>query len=111
MKTKNYEQSLIIEFDYPHDDLDPFFDLQLKLTSLVADSGLGIFDGNEIGMDTTDARYYIYGPDVRKILAVIGPELRAADFMRGAVAFLRLGPLDGPAEYLEVRLEEINSSI
>jgi hypothetical protein len=110
MKTNNYEQALIIEFDYPHEDLEPFFDLQLKLTSLVEDSGLGIFDGNEIGIDTTDARYYIYGADVKRIFEVIEPSLRSVAFMRGAVAYMRLGPPDGPAQCLEVRLDEMQSN-
>lgn len=105
MKTKNYEQSLIIEFDYPHEDLDPFFDLQAELTSLVEDRGFGVFDGNEIGIGTTDARYYIYGPDVKKIFSVIEPSLRASAFMRGAVAFLRLGPPCGPAPLIEIKID------
>lgn len=98
----NYEQSLIIEFDYPHEDLDPLFDLEMKLTALVENKDLGIFDGNEIGIETTDARYYIYGPDAKKILEEIRPFLRAAPFMRGAVATLRLGPIDEPAPTIEL---------
>jgi len=102
MKDGKYQQSLIIEFDYPHDDLDPLFDLEMRLTTLVEDKGLGIFDGNEIGIDTTDARYYIYGPDVKKIFEEIRPFLRAAPFMSGAVATLCLGPIDEPAPILEI---------
>lgn len=102
MKNDKYEQSLIIEFDYPHEDLDPLFDLEMRLTSLVENKGLGIFDGNEIGIETTDARYYIYGPDVKKIFEEIRPFLRAASFMRGAVAMLRLGPMDEPAPIQEI---------
>ena len=98
------EQSLVIEFDYPYEDLDAFFDLQMKLTSLIENPEPGIFDGNEIGVDTTDARYYIYGSDVTKILEEIRPVLRGAGFMKGAVAYLRLGPVDRPAETLEIRV-------
>lgn len=97
-----YEQSLVIEFDYPYDDLDPFFDLEMKLCDFVEQNSLGHFDGNEIGVETTDARYYIYGSDVKKILEEIRPVLRGAGFMKAAVAYLRLGPVDRPAETLEV---------
>jgi len=104
MKNDNYQQSVIIHFDYPYEDLDPLFDLEMKLTTLVEDKGLGIFDGNEIGITTTDARYYIYGPDVKKIFEEIRPFLHAAPFMRGAIATLRLGPVDAPAHSIEINV-------
>lgn len=96
------EQSLIVEFAYPFDDLSPLFELEMKLNKFIQERSLGDYDGNEMGIETDDARIYMYSTDVCVLLEAIRPILNEAPFMRNALAMMRLGPMDEPAELKEI---------
>lgn len=86
------EHAVIIHFDYAADSLDPLYDLEEQLEVVMADAGVGEFDGNEIAVDLSHGSLYVYGPDADALFAVVRPLLAAAECFRTARATLRYGP-------------------
>ena len=78
------EQSVIVHFQYGKTDLDDLYALEDRLEPLIADAGVGEFDGHEIALDGSDGFLYMYGPDADKLFDVVKPELEATSFTRGA---------------------------
>lgn len=84
-------ESLIIEFSYGIDSMDPLLALEEELRLLVEKEQAGSVDGNEIAMDDSDGRIYLYSDDVRQMLKVIEPVFSRYSFLKGAKLYLRFG--------------------
>ena len=65
-----------------------------ELSAILEESGVGEYDGEEIGGGS--CTLFFAGPDPRRILQVIQPVLRHSPFGRGAEAILGYGD-DGKA--------------
>jgi hypothetical protein len=71
-----------------------------RLVEVIEQSGLGEFDGNEIGPGETTL--FMYGPDAERLFAAIEQTLRGYPLCQGARVEIRRG---GPgAQQREVRL-------
>ena len=68
--------------------------LEDQLAQAVQTSGLGEFDGNEVGPTTTTL--YLYGPDAEKIFSRIEPILRGYPLCERAEVVIRLGKPGSP---------------
>src|SRR5688572_4211671 len=55
--------------------LDALFALEDELVALLEGTNLGELDGNEIAIDGSDGRIYLYGPDADALFAAIEPVL------------------------------------
>ena len=86
------EQAVIVKFDYGTTDLDPLFELEDQLESLLEDSEFGEYDGHEIAVDGSDGVLYFYGPDADALYSAIKPTLVASSSIKNAIATLRYGP-------------------
>ncbi len=84
-------ESLIIEFRYGIDSMDPMLALEVELRMLVEKELVGKVDGHEIAMDDSDGRIYLDSDDVRKMLEIIEPVFSRYAFLKGAKLYLRFG--------------------
>ena len=92
------EHAVIIHFTYGSSDLTPLFALEDKLQSLLEDSAVGEYDGNDIAADTSDGYLYMYGSSANDVYDVIKATLEETDFMAGATVKLRYGPPEDGVE-------------
>jgi hypothetical protein len=86
------EQAVLIYLE--GEDFDIMLMLSDKLTEAIENSGLGMFDGNEIGGNETVL--FMYGPDAELLFKEIEPILREDEFCRGAKAIIRWGGPGSP---------------
>jgi hypothetical protein len=86
------EQAVLIYLE--GEDFDIMVRLSEKLTEAIENSGLGMFDGNEIGGNETVL--FMYGPDAKLLFKQIDPILREDEFCRGAKAIIRWGGPGSP---------------
>jgi hypothetical protein len=99
------EQAVIVHFDYGNADWKPFFKFEKTLEEAINKSGAGGYDGNELAVDGSDGRLYMYGPDADKLLAVAKPILLSSDLLKNVTVTLRYGSAkDKLARVVEVRL-------
>jgi hypothetical protein len=95
--------SVVIQFNYPFDELDELFALDQKLDDLIEENQAGMYDGHEVQVDGPDARLYMYGPNAETLLKTILPVLKETDYMKGATAMLRFGGIrDRQAKSIDV---------
>ena len=100
------DHSVIIQFDYPYDELDELFALDQRLDDAITASQAGVYDGHELQIGGTDARLYMYGPNAETLFKAVQPILKQTDYMKGAVAYLRFGgSLQQNAKTIEVELQ------
>jgi hypothetical protein len=76
------EQAVLVRFIVPESvfDLDAYFPLEDRLIDRLDESGVGEFDGNEVGpllSDTSKIEYtiYTYGNDAEAVAAAVLPEV------------------------------------
>ncbi len=98
------EHAVIVHFTYGSTDLSRLFELEDRLEEAIEDAAVGEYDGNEIAVDGSDGRLYIYGPDADKLAETVVPILEATDFMRGAVATIRYGPPEDGVRERQLRI-------
>jgi hypothetical protein len=98
------EHSVLVAFEYGSTDLSELFALEEQLEAVLASTGAGDLDGNEVAVDGSDGTLFLYGPDADALLAAIRPTLEAARFMKGAHVTLLYGPEDD-AKRVEFDLE------
>jgi hypothetical protein len=98
------EHAVIVRFDYGQADLKPLHELEDKLTDAIQSAAVGDFDGNEIAVDGSDGRFYMYGPNADRLFDVVRPVLAAATCIRNAVAIIRYGPPEDAVKELEVAI-------
>jgi hypothetical protein len=89
--------AVIVHFRYGSTDLERLFEVETRLEEAIAAARAGEFDGNEVAVDGSDGRLFMYGPDADRLYDVVRPILESVDFMRGATVELRYGPADGDA--------------
>jgi hypothetical protein len=76
------------------EDFDQMVLLSDRLTTSLAKTNLGMFDGNEIGGGETIL--FLYGDDAEKLFEHILPVLQQYEFCRGARAVIRQGAPGAP---------------
>jgi hypothetical protein len=103
-KERNEQHSVIITFTYGIEELDDLFDLEDKLRNAIELKHVGEYDGHEIAMDSSDGTLYMYGPNAQTLFKCIKPILEETEFMRGAIAQLRFGPLSDDVDEIEIEL-------
>lgn len=101
----NTEHSVIIHFNYGIEGLDSLFNLEDKLEKAIEENNAGEYDGHEIATDYSDGFLYMYGPNAETLFKAVKPILEATEFMRGAKATLRFGPLDKEVSEIEVEID------
>ncbi|MGZ3183506.1 MAG: hypothetical protein ACXU8N_13780 [Telluria sp.] len=86
------EQAVIVQFHYGSRDLTGLFALEDRLGPAISAAGVGEYDGNEIAVDGSVGRLYMFGPSADALFEVVRPILASAPFMLGAQAVKRYGP-------------------
>jgi hypothetical protein len=106
MRAPDLEESVIVKLTQTGTtgSLSPesLFPLEDELISVLEDSGVGEFDGNEVALDGSAATLYMYGPDAERLFREVEPILRSSTLCRGATVEIRSG--DAAAAAREVRL-------
>ncbi len=103
-----FTHSIIIEFLYGIDSLDPLHQLEDKLAYALDRSDIGYHDGHEIAMDDSHGRLFLYGTNAEQVYKLIEPILFEVDWMDGAQVFLRFGDWrDKSAKEIEFVLERV----
>lgn len=82
------DQQLIVSFEYNRLDLMPLRDLEAKLQRTLERHDVGQGNGHTLAADLSDGSLFFVCADAARLFDVIGPVLREADFMAGAVARL-----------------------
>jgi hypothetical protein len=98
------EQAVIVHFRYGLTDMAPLFALEDRLKSVIQTSKLGEFDGDEIAVDRSDGRLYMYGPSADQLFDAIQPILKTSNFMNGAEVKRRYGPANSGAREVSTTL-------
>lgn len=98
-KQDHLQETVVIHFQYGLNDLNPLFELENRLESLLEDAKVGFFDGNEIAVSLKDVYFFMCGPDAEKIFETILPTIESIPFMNNADVRLIYGlPKDGNKE-------------
>jgi hypothetical protein len=98
------EQAVIVHFEACSPYQSRLFALEDRLEKVIASTGTGELDGNEIATDGSDGYLYMYGPDADALFMAVRPTLDAVDFMKGARVMLRYGPPEEGVEQVEIVL-------
>ncbi len=98
------EHAVIVNFDYGTTDLDPLFELEDQLESLLEDGTHGEYDGHEIAVDGSDGLLYLYGPDADGLYNAIKPTLLVSSAIKNVVETLRYGPPEEGVREVVVRV-------
>jgi len=89
------EQAVIVHFEHTGDWAD-FFEWEPKIEKAVKGSHAGDYDGNELAVNGSDGKIYMYGPSADQLLMVARPYLQAATFLKNKMATLRYGDAKDP---------------
>ena len=103
-QANNFEQAVIVHFNYGSTDLSRLFALEGKLEKAIEQAKAGEFDGNEIATDGSDGFLYMYGLDADRLFEVIKPALEGTDFMDGAEVTRRYGPAQSGAREIKAEI-------
>jgi hypothetical protein len=85
------EDAVIITIPPTGDDDRGLNEFEDPLIEAIERAGFGEFDGNEINLQTGEARLYMYGPDGERLFSVIEPTLRKLSFPSGTTVRIRTG--------------------
>jgi len=69
------KQAVIVRFDYGLDGLDPLHNLESELIQVIAEKGVGEYDGHEIAMDDSDGILFMYGRNAEALFKAVLPTL------------------------------------
>ena len=86
------EQAVLVYFRYGSTNLEPLFELEDKLESIIKAADVGVLDGDEMATDGGDGCIYVYGDDADRLFDAIRSVLMSAPFMKGARVVKRYGP-------------------
>src|SRR4030095_1470799 len=100
------QHSVIINFNYEYEELDPLHELENRLLDLLTDPEIGYYDGHEVGLDSPDGTLFFYGPNAEKLFKAVKQELESTDFLKGATAQLFFGPSRNGVREISVVLGE-----
>ena len=101
----SYKQALFIYFDYGFETTDELYSLMYKLIGMIEEKNLGVYDGNELALDHSDGIMYMYGPSAENLFNGIKSTLENSDFMTGAKANMRFGPLEGRTNEITIQIK------
>jgi hypothetical protein len=96
------QQSVIVHFKYPHDNLDELYELEDRLEALLVDGQIGDYDGHEIATDYSDGFLYLYGNNAEELFNSIKPVLEDTDFTKQSVVRLVFGHSDSDVREIEI---------
>ena len=87
--------TVVVYFRFAGDDLTAIYSIEEALTTALADSQAGRYDGHEIDLiDGDDAYLFLVGPDADRLFAAARPVLESSALLRGARVTLRHGGPD-----------------
>jgi hypothetical protein len=98
------DHAVIVRFEYGQTDLSPLYELEDKLIAAIESAGVGELDGNEVAIDGSDGKLYMYGPDADRLFEAVRPVLASATCIRNAVATIRYGPPEDGVKEREVAI-------
>ncbi len=87
----SFTHSVIIEFSYGMESINPLHHLADRLTYLLDQTDIGYYDGHEIAMDDSDGALFLYGRNAEQLYKLVEPVLFEADWLDGALVTLRFG--------------------
>ena len=96
--------SVIVYFQYNKDGLAQLNQLESRLEKIIALKKVGVYEGHEIAIDNSDGFLFMYGYNAETLFKAVKPTLESVDFMKGAIANLRFGPLDEDAIEIDVEI-------
>ena len=96
--------SVLVDFYYPFEELEPLFELEDKLYELLTDPGTGMYDGHEVCLNDNEATLFFYGPDAERLFKAVKQQLDDTAFLKGAVASLRFGSDIESSSMIEVEI-------
>ena len=96
--------AVIITFNYDIDRLEPIHELGAKLRTILCDENIGEYDGHELAMDDSHGSLYMYGPNAERLFKAVKTTLEATDFLKGATANLRFGPIGKDTPEIDVTI-------
>ncbi|PWH87049.1 hypothetical protein [Brumimicrobium oceani] len=99
------KQALFIYFDYGYETTYELYTLMYELIEIIKEKDLGVYDGNELALDHSDGIMYMYGPSAERLFNGIKSTLEKVDFMKGAKANMRFGPLEGGKNEITVQIK------
>src|SRR5688572_20456276 len=79
------DHSVLVDFYYPFDDLEPLFELEDKLYEILSDPETGFYDGHEICLNNNEATLFFYGPNAGRLFKAVKYQLDETTFLKGAV--------------------------
>ncbi|MDY0026240.1 MAG: hypothetical protein RBS33_09670 [Lentimicrobium sp.] len=88
------KHAVIIYFNHGIELLDEIYELENELRRIIERDILGIYDGHEVALDNSDGSLYMYGPNAELLFKGGLPVLQKTDFLDGAKAYLRFGPIE-----------------
>jgi hypothetical protein len=88
------EHAVIVEFKFAS-DVQRITQLEDELRAAIEAAKVGEFDGNELAVDGSEGRFYMYGPDADRLFNVVRPILEASPLMKGADVIKRYGAATG----------------
>jgi hypothetical protein len=98
------QHAVIVYFQYRKDDLEPLHALDHSLEAVIRENNVGKYDWHEIAMDLSDGSIYMYGPNAEALFKAVKPTLESTDFMKGAIAVLRFGPIHDNTSEIEIEI-------
>jgi hypothetical protein len=101
---EQHEHAVIIYFQYWKEDLEPLYELALRLEDALSDKDVGVYDGHEIAMDNSHGFLYLYGPNAERLFKEVKGILESTDFLIGALANLRFGPPEDGVSEIEITI-------
>jgi hypothetical protein len=104
-------QSLIVEVQISQSSDEPMADFvafEDRVTHRVEESGYGVYDGNEIAIDGSHARLYMYAPNADDMLTLVASSFLKEPVVKDATFLMRYGGYDDPtARELSLSLEQV----
>lgn len=97
------KHALIIYFNHGIQLLDEIHELENELRRIIEKDNLGIYDGHEVALDNSNGSLYMYGPNAELSFKGVLPTLEKIDFLDGAKAYLRFGPIE--EEVMEITVD------
>ncbi|MGD1848420.1 MAG: hypothetical protein ACFB10_23765 [Salibacteraceae bacterium] len=85
--------SVLVYFNNGIPSLKAVYDLYNTFDALLEARSTGYYDGHELAMDDSHGSLYFYGPNAETLFKRIKPTLESIEFLQGAEATLRFGPV------------------
>jgi hypothetical protein len=101
-QTSKVEHAVIINTGSPNVTIEQVYELSDSLRDDLAGQDCGELDGHEMAVSGSDAIFYLYGPDARKLYLKIQDTLRVHEITQTGNVYLRFGDVSD-ADAFEMR--------